>query len=147
MADDSVAPRLTALSSKPERHGSDAPAERPGLGVVDGIGLAARVVRFLGTTLLVTFIVGLVGALVLHATIIENQRELDGQRAEITRLEAETEAMRSELAELEAPARIVAEAQQLGMIEAPSVVYLNAPGGTLDDRTLSVAANQLRANE
>ncbi|MGZ0179258.1 MAG: hypothetical protein ACKVIQ_20525, partial [Acidimicrobiales bacterium] len=109
--------------------------------------LASRVARFLGTTLLVTLIVGLVGALVLHATIIENQRDLDSQRSEIARIATQTESMRSKLAELEAPARIVADARALGMIEAPSIEYLIAPGSALDDRTLGIAANQLRANE
>ena len=60
---------------------------------------------------------------------------------------ADTEAMRSELAELEAPARIVAEAEGLGMIEAPSIVYITVPGAALDGRTMNVAANQLRDNE
>ena len=96
--------------------------------------------------MLVTFIVGLVGALVLHATIIENQRDLDSQRNDIVRIAADTEGMRSELAELEAPARIVDEARALGMIEAPSIEYLTAPGATLDERTLIIAANQLRDN-
>jgi len=111
------------------------------------LGVAGRFARFMGTTLLVTLIIGLVGALVLHATIIENQRDLDGQRAEIIRVGTETEALRSELAGLEAPARIVAEAADLGMIEAPSIVYITVPGSTLDDRTLVIAANQLRDNE
>ena len=116
-------------------------------GVIEGrLGLATRFLRAMGTTLLVTFIIGLVGALVLHATIIENQRDLDAQRAEINRIAAETEAMRSELAELEAPARVVEEALDLGMIEAPSIVYLTAPAQQLDDLTLTVAANQLREN-
>jgi len=117
-------------------------------GVIEGrIGLVSRLVRFLGTTLLVTFIVGLVGALVLHATIIENQRDLDSQRATITRIALETEAMRSELAELEAPARVVAEASELGMVEAPSIEYLTASPGQLDERALTIAANQLQVNE
>jgi len=117
-------------------------------GVIEGrLGLVARLVRFMGTTLLVTFIIGLVGALVLHATIIENQRDLDGQRAAITRIARETEAMRSELAELEAPARIVSEAVELGMVEAPSIEYLTASPGQLDERSLTIAANQLQVNE
>ena len=132
-----------------------APAESPrhddGAGrdfwVVEGpLGLATRLARFLGTTLLVTFIVGLVGALVLHATIIENQRDLDSRKAEIGRIAAETEAMRHELEELEAPARIVAEARALGMIEAPEVLYLKAIGNDLDPRILSAAAYQLEAS-
>jgi cell division protein FtsL len=116
-------------------------------GVIEGrLDTATRILRFLGTTVLVTFIVGLVGALVLHATIIENQRDLDSQRNDIVRIAADTEGMRSELAELEAPARIVDEARALGMIEAPSIEYLTAPGATLDERTLIFAANQLRDN-
>jgi cell division protein FtsL len=117
-------------------------------GVIEGrLDTATRIARFLGTTLLVTFVIALVGALVLHATIIENQRDLDAQRNAIVRIAAETEGMRSELAELEAPARIVEEARALGMIEAPSIEYLTAPGVSLDQRTLSIAANQLRDNE
>lgn len=136
----------THLNVVPQEHAEQATQRE--FGVIEGrLGLATRLLRFLGTTLLVTFIIGLVGALVLHATIIENQRDLDSQRAQIARIATETEAMRSQLAELEAPARIVDEARELGMIEAPSIEYLTAPGGMLDDRTLNIAANQLRANE
>ena len=141
-------PNTTSLRNEESAAPSTGVATRRELGVIEGrLGLAARLLRFLGTTLLVTFIVGLVGALVLHATIIETQRDLDTERGEIVRLATQTEAMRSELAELEAPARIVAEALELGMIEAPSIVYLTAPNGLLDERTLSVAGNQLRENE
>ena len=112
-----------------------------------GFDLAARVARFLGSILLVTFIIGLVGALVLHATIIENQRDLDSQRVEIAQLEQDTEAMRHQLAELEAPARIVAAAKSQGMIEAPSIVYLNVLADALDERTMTIAENQLRSSE
>lgn len=132
--------RDTAAAAAPKPKGGH-------LDVVEGrLDTATRLARMLGTLLLVTFVVGLIGALVLHATIIENQRDLDAQRSEIARVDAETEAMRSELAELEAPARIVTEARALGMIEAPSIAYLTAPGRVLDDRTLVIAANELRAN-
>ena len=137
---------VTNLTAVPQEQSGK--QTRRDFGVIEGrLGLAARAIRFMGTTLLVTFIVGLVGALVLHATIIENQRDLDSQRSQIARIAADTEGMRSELAELEAPARIVEEARALGMIEAPSIEYLTAPGATLDNRTLSIAANQLRDNE
>ena len=128
-------------AGQPETDGS---ATRDFWVVDGGLDLAARVARFLGSTLLVTFIIGLVGALVLHATIIESQRDLDGRKAEIERVQEETDAMRHELAELEAPARIVAEAKNMGMIEAPSILYLNVPSGRLDERTIAVAENQLR---
>ena len=138
-----VTAQLTAV---PANHRE--PTTKRDFGVIEGrLDIATRLARFLGTTLLLTFIVGLVGALVLHATIIENQRDLDAQRNQIVRTAADTEGMRSELAELEAPARIVEEARALGMIEAPSIEYLTAPGATLDERTLTIAANQLRDNE
>jgi cell division protein FtsL len=138
-----TAKRLTALPQERSEQ-----TTRREFGVIEGrLDLASRVARFLGTTLLVTLIVGLVGALVLHATIIENQRDLDSQRSESAHIATQTESMRAELAELEAPARIVEDARALGMIEAPSIAYLTAPGSALDHRTLSIAANQLRANE
>ena len=145
MAGEHITAQIAAVPSR----GRPAEAEpRQEFDVIEGrLDIATRIARFLGTTLLVTFIIGLVGALVLHATIIENQRDLDSQRAEIARIAAETEAMRSELAELEAPARIVDEARDLGMIEAPSIAYLTTPGTILDERTLTIAANQLRDNE
>jgi len=146
MAKNATTAETRHLTAVPDEHGAG--AERPELGVIPGrLDLATRVVRFMGSTLLVTFIVGLVGALVLHATIIENQRDLDAQRVEINRIAAETEAMRSELAELEAPARVVAEAREMGMIEAPTITYLTTPADRVDDRALSIAADQLRVNE
>ncbi len=139
-----TAPHLQPVPNELPQRG----ARRQDLGVIEGrLGFAARLIRFLGTTLLVTFIIGLVGALVLHATIIENQRDLDSQRAAISRIALETEAMRSELAELEAPPRIVAEARELGMVEAPEIEYLVAATGQLDDRALTIAANRLLVNE
>lgn len=116
----------------------------PALSVVEGRRDAAgRLVRFLGATLLVTVIVGLVGALVLHATIIETQRELDNRQDLIDALEADTVEMRHELATLEAPARIVASAKAFGMIEAPEIVYLQSSTTALNERTLGVAAYEL----
>ncbi len=149
MAREDVTSQLAALKTEQRPHERVEPRRSTReFGVVEGrLDTATRVARFLGTTVLVTLIVGLVGALVLHATIIENQRDLDSQRAQIARVATDTEAMRSELAELEAPARIVVEARDLGMIEAPSIAYLTAPGEAVDNRTLSIAANQLRDNE
>lgn len=135
---------LSHLSAVPDE--VQEPQEQRTFGVIEGgFDRAARWARLFGTTMLVTFVVGLIGALGVHATIIENQRALDGQRQEISRLGADTEALRHELAELEAPARIVAEARDLGMIDAPAVTYLKIPGGLLDERTIIVAENQLLA--
>lgn len=134
---------LSVVPEHEHEHVEEAEGTRS-FSVIDGIDRAAHWARLLGTTLLVTFVIGLVGALVVHASLIENQRALDDQRRAISGLEAETEALRHELAELEAPARIVAEARDLGMIDAPAVTYLQIPGGLLDERTIIVAENQLQ---
>lgn len=106
---------------------------------------AARVARAIGTTLFTALIIGLVGALILRASMIESQQQLDALRVEVEQLRADTESLQHELAELEAPARIVVEARDLGMIDAPTITYLTTPAGALDQRTLGVAENQLRS--
>lgn len=141
-----AAPRLRAVQPG-ESAPAPAPTERRSFEVIDRRReLARRVVRFLGGTLLVTLIVGLVGGLLLQTTIVETQHRLDERNGEIRELEATTELLRQELAELAAPARVVAEAKSLGMIEAPSIVYLTAPAEALDERTLNVARHQLEGS-
>ncbi len=116
--------------------------------VIDGgVSMASRLVRFLGTTLAVTVVIGLVGGLVLHAKIIERQHDLDERNRQIATLEVEAQILSLELAQLEAPARIVREAKTLGMIEAPAVVYLQGSPAELDDRVLRVASAQLRGSQ
>lgn len=130
----------------PDPQPSHAPEPEREFSVIEGgIDRAVRALRFLGVTLAATMIVGLVGVLAVHATIIKTQRDLDTQQRRIDTIAAETEGLRHELAELEAPARVVAEAHELGMIEAPAVTYLHVQGGLLEERTLQVAENQLAA--
>ncbi len=74
-------------------------------------------------------IVAVVGlALVaLHVLIAENQFKLDGLQQEASTEQASYEKLRLQVAELEAPARIVSEAEgQLGMVQPASVTYLPA---------------------
>ncbi len=134
--------QLQAVPSVPET-----PVERTrrDFSVIDGLTRANRALRLLGSTLFVTFIVGLIGVLALHAANVVAQSELDEQRAEISDMRDRNERLAHELALLEAPARIVGEAKAMGMIEAPSIVYLQASSGELGDRVLRVAENQLRA--
>lgn len=106
----------------------------------------SRAARSLGAIAVATVVVALVGALVLHASMVEAQQGLDQRNDEIEQLEATTEVLRQQLAELAAPARVVAEAKKFGMIEAPSIVYLNAPAEELDERTLTVARRQLEGS-
>jgi len=135
----------TAQPAEIPRHDESTTEPRRSFLVVEGgFDRVAQAARRFGTTLLVTFVIGLVGALFVHATIIENQKALDTQRRQIDALVVDTDALRNDLAELEAPSRVVTEALELGMIEPPSVLYLNAPAGPLDDRLLAAATSQLR---
>jgi len=146
MSTTDVGPHLRAVrpgeSGAPE---SVTPGERR-LRIVERRQLAGRIMRYLGGMALLTLIVALVGALVLHATIVQTQQGLDEKNDRIDELESATEVLRQQLAELAAPERVVSEAKDLGMIEAPSIVYLNAPAEELDERTLTVARHQLEGS-
>jgi cell division protein FtsL len=74
-------------------------------------------------------IVAVVGlALVaLHVLIAENQFKLDRLQQQAATEQASYEKLRLQVAQLEAPARIVSEAEgQLGMVQPASVTYLPA---------------------
>jgi len=142
----SVRPDETLRPGTTGRPGSVPAGERSFEVIEHRRQLATRVARYLGGLALITLLVALVGALAFHATIVQTQQGLDEKNDRIEELEATTKRLRQELAELAAPARVVSEAKELGMIEAPSIVYLNAPSNELDDRTLTVARNQLEGS-
>ncbi|MDH3752779.1 MAG: hypothetical protein OEU32_02805 [Acidimicrobiia bacterium] len=62
---------------------------------------------------------------VFHALIVQGQRELDrlADTNEIARID--NDRLRLEVAEAEAPERIVEAARSFGMVDAPEVVYLS----------------------
>jgi cell division protein FtsB len=66
-----------------------------------------------------------------HAVLVGNQVRIDDLEARVADAQARYAASRLEVAELEAPDRIVAEAtQRLGMVTPPDVTYL-APSGAV----------------
>ena len=68
---------------------------------------------------------GLFGLVALHVVLTQNQFRLDDLRSQAATQEAKYQRLRLEVAQLESPERIVAEAQQrLGMQQPPSVTYL-----------------------
>jgi cell division protein FtsL len=68
---------------------------------------------------------GLFGLVALHVVLTQNQFRLDNLRSQATTEEAKYQRLRLEVAQLESPQRIVAEAQQrLGMVQPPTVTYL-----------------------
>ena len=68
------------------------------------------------------------GAAIFHVLLIQSEFRLDHLNKEAAKAEARYETLRLDVAQLSAPERIVATAQQrLGMVVPPQVAYLMAP--------------------
>ncbi|HMC81251.1 MAG TPA: hypothetical protein VKO35_11965 [Acidimicrobiia bacterium] len=68
------------------------------------------------------------GAAIFHVLLIQSEFRLDQLNKEAAKEEARYEKLRLDVAQLSAPERIVATAQQrLGMVVPPRVAYLMAP--------------------
>ena len=68
--------------------------------------------------------VTLFGAATMHALLAEAQLEIDDVRADLEAEQSEFRALRSEVAALEDPERIAAEAVRMGMILPTDLGYL-----------------------
>lgn len=74
------------------------------------------------------------GAAIFHVLLVQSEFRLDRLHREAAKEEARYEKLRLDVAQLSAPERIVAAAQQrLGMVVPPQVAYLMAPTGSYDD--------------
>ncbi len=82
-------------------------------------------VRMLGTAALVSILGVLLLMAMFHALIVQGQRELDRMNADIETATSVNDRLQLELAQMEAPERIVAAARSYGMVDAPEVVYLS----------------------
>ncbi len=72
----------------------------------------------------------------LHGKLAKNQLALDKLRADVSIEEQSNQTLRVEVAELQAPQRIVAEAERMGMEPSTEVMFLsNATGATASDTT------------
>ncbi|MBW3555597.1 MAG: hypothetical protein KY454_01535 [Actinobacteria bacterium] len=84
-----------------------------------------RRVRRLAVAATVAGALCLFGVVVAHVVLTQNQFRLDQLRARSASQQADYDRLRLQVAELESPRRIVADAQQrLGMVTPPKVVYL-----------------------
>lgn len=102
----------------------------------------------LGLTVLVLGTAALcLGLVALHALIAENQFKLDRLQDQAAVVQARYEKLRLQVAQLEAPDRVVAVAEgRLGMRQPGSVTYLPAPGTSLPaSRPISLAGQPGRA--
>lgn len=105
------------------------PAAQPGLHLVDDRRLQVvarrrrtRAALVAGGLLLVA---SLFAVVVSHAVLVSGQGRLDGLQQQVAEEQSRYQALRLEVAELEAPGRIVEEAQgRLGMVSPPEITYL-----------------------
>lgn len=104
--------------------------------VTDARVVAARRRRRLRGMLVLSSIVmaGVLFALAaFHAMLASGQAELDRIESRVSDAQAQYESLNLRVAELEAPSRIVREAQErLGMVPPPGVTYLTPSAATAD---------------
>lgn len=112
-----------------------------------------RLVRQIAIVATIVAALCVFGVVVFHVVLTQNQFRLESLRDQGADREAEYDRLRLQVAELESPERIIAEAQQrLGMITPPDVIYLtpsidqpsvtgdSAPPPTAEDRSTRVGA-------
>lgn len=76
------------------------------------------------------FVAVLAGNVVVHAATTQGQFDLERLRGRASKQEASYQQLRLQVAELQAPDRIVEEARRLGMVEPPRVTYLTPTAQT-----------------
>jgi cell division protein FtsL len=115
---------------RPEREDGPAPSAKPDLRVLEpetGMSEAdkARLVRLVVVVGVAVAALCLFGVVVFHVVLTQNQFRLDALQDQALQRQADYDRLRLQVAELESPDRIVADAQQrLGMVPAPKVTYL-----------------------
>lgn len=128
-----ASPRRSAVPGRP-------PARRDHLRLVGSQKRAIRLQRrrraLVGAGVLLTMAV-VFGLVSLHVISAEKQLALNGLAGKAAAAQADYENLRLQVAQLESPAHILAEATRLGMRQPASVRYLQAPAG-------SVPASQAR---
>lgn len=125
------------------------PAGRRHLRVVDDKRVSVARRRRHARALLIVVSVVMVGSLfalaAFHAMLTSNQASLDSLQRKVSDAQARFETLRLDVAELEAPSRIVREAQErLGMVPPPGVTYL-APSEAVSAEVRRAAAVDSRA--
>jgi hypothetical protein len=113
-----------APSRAPDLH----PA-RPRLRLVDDRRLQLadrrRRTRLLFVATGLVLVASLFGVVICHAMLVTGQGRLDSLQREVVEEQTRYQALRLRVAELEAPGRIVAEAQgRLGMVDPLGITYL-----------------------
>jgi cell division protein FtsL len=67
---------------------------------------------------------------IAHTVLVQNQIHLDDLDAQLTTEQARYQELRTQVAELESPGRVVAAAEELGMVAPQDLVYLQPEAPT-----------------
>jgi cell division protein FtsL len=122
--------RATVSPSPARRNPTAAPAApaRPNLRVVAPNTLTRagrqRRARRLGAVLSTILVIAVFGVVAAHVVLTQRQFRLEALQKHATTEEARYERLRLQVAELEAPDRVVAAARELGMVPPATVTYL-----------------------
>jgi cell division protein FtsL len=125
-------------ATAPARRPKAQPQPRPRLRVVPPDYVPPRIRRRRARLVLVgcgtLFALGLLAIASLHVVLAQGQFELERLETRAAAEQAKYDRLRLQVAELEAPERVVAAAQQrLGMVPAPGVTYLSPEGPMADE--------------
>ncbi len=118
-----------AARPAPRRSGAAEAVAIPALRLVDASGRPRRRALTKAVTVLVSALAaaGLFGVVCLHVFLTQGQGELDALHARADQAEARNGQLTVDVAQLEAPARVVGWARQhLGMVPLAAVSYLPA---------------------
>ena len=141
-----VVPATRRSMAAPQPRRTPATRERrPQLRVVDApatrrLNLGALTVLIVGAIFAVLF-----GLVVFHTMLLQNQQRLDHLDQQVTEAQAKYQSLRLQVAQLEAPQRIIDVATtKLGMVPPDGTTYLTpAP---VDDASTSAGATQGEAS-
>jgi len=123
-------PRRQAEPIRPRLRAVEQPAPAP--------ARSRRRLGFLASGVLFSAV--LVGNVTVHASITQGQFELERLQDTTTEREAAYQQLRLQVAEAEAPQRVVERARRLGMIEPKKVTYLTATSKTSSPEPAAQAA-------
>ncbi len=126
------APRAT----RPRRQ--EAPATPPDLRLVSPV----RHVRRFGGLVVLGALGLLFGLVFLQVLLVQNQHHIDSLNARLGNEQATYQRLRLEVAEMEAPDRIVREATKLGLVEPPGAPVYLTPSAE-DARALGLPAGSV----
>lgn len=125
-----------ALAPAPQRRAE--PSQRPSeparhLRVVTSAERARqRLTPKVGVVLTALVFVSLFAVAIAHTLLVQGQIRLDGLDQQLTTEQARYRELRNQVAQMESPARVVAAAQQLGMVAPDDLVYLQPDAGEHD---------------